>query len=200
MGHHGALGTHRGCRETVLGSVSGTSGGVGVSGVYWGLAGTLGTQGLQGVYRHWGLVGVVRGIRGCIMGGKWTGSPTTLDPSLGSQHSHCFPWESDLPGQSQASDRNELCRLLYTLWTIFHGSFHICIHATSSHIFIHNIRKCSVDYFLCRPIYTYHYMMNVTYYDTMVLITNNYFSHQISDLVHLPWLNVHSSIFDTDLV
>ena len=43
-------------------------------------------------------------------------------------------------------------------------------------------------------------MINVMYYDAMVLITNNYFSHQISDLVHLPLLNVHSSICDTDLM
>ena len=55
-----------------------------------------------------------------------------------------------------------------------------------------------MDYFLCRPIYPYPYMINVMYYDTMVLITNNYFSHQISDLAHLPWVNVHSSICDTD--
>ena len=57
-----------------------------------------------------------------------------------------------------------------------------------------------MDYFLCRPIYTYCYMINMMYYDTMVLIMNNYFSHQISDLVHLPEVNVHSSICDTDLV
>ena len=64
----------------------------------------------------------------------------------------------------------------------------------------HLITYSSMDYFLCRPIYAYCYTINVTYYDTMVLITNNYFSHQISDLVHLPWAIVHSSICDTDLV
>ena len=43
-------------------------------------------------------------------------------------------------------------------------------------------------------------MINLTYYDTMVLIMNNYFSRQMSELVHLPWVNVNSSICDTDLV
>ena len=128
----------------------GASGGVGVSGVYW--------------------------------GGKWTWSPTTLGPSPGSQHSHWFPWGSDLPGQGQASDRNELCRLLYTFGTIFYDSFHICIYTTSSHIPTCNIKKCCMDYFLCRPIYTYPYAINLMYYDTMVLIMKNYFSHHISEL------------------
>ena len=132
--------------------------------------------------------------------GKWTWSPTTLGPSPGSQQSHWFPWVSDIPGQGQRSDRNELCRLLYTFGTIFCDSFHICIYTTSSHILTYNIKKCYMDYFLCRPIYAYPYMINLTYYDTMVLITNNYFSHQISELVHLPWVYVHSSVCDTDLV
>ena len=119
------------------------------------------------------------GVKG-VLGGKWTGSPTTLGPSPGSQHSHWFPWESDLPGQGQASDRNELCRLLYTFGTIFDDSFHIFICATSSHILTCNIKESYMDYFLCRPIYTYPYMINLMFYDTMVLITNNYFSLQIS--------------------
>ena len=123
-----------------------------------------------------------------------------MGPSPGSQHSHWFPWGSDLPGQSQASDRNELCRLLYTFGTIFCDSFHICIYATSSHILTHNIKKCYKYYFLCRPIYSYPYTINLMYYGTMVLITNSHFSHHISELVHLPWVNVHSSICDTDLV
>ena len=146
-----------------------------------------------------GVSGASGGVRG-VLGWQLDWSPTTLGPSPGSQHSHWFPWGSDLPGQGQASERNELCRLLYTFGTIFCDSFHICIYATSSHILTHNIRKYSMDYFLFRPIYAYPYMINLMYYDTMVLITNNYFSHQISDLVHLPWVNVHSSICDTDLV
>ena len=55
-----------------------------------------------------------------------------MGASSGSQHSHWFPWGSDLPGQGQATDRNELCRLLYTCGTIFHDGFYICIYATSS--------------------------------------------------------------------
>ena len=121
-------------------------------------------------------------MSGVYGGGKWTGSLTTLGPSPGSKHSHWFPLGSDLPGQGQASDRNELCRLLYTFRTIFHDSFHICIYATSSHILRHNIKKCYMQYFLCRPIYTYPDTINMTYHDTMVLITKNYFSHQISEL------------------
>ena len=127
------------------------------------------------------------GIRGVgdvrvYWGAKWTGSPTTFGASPGSQHSHWFPWGSDIPGQGQASDRNELYRLLYTFGTIFCDSFHICIYATSSHILTCNIKKCYMDYFPCKPIYTYPYTMNLTYYDTMVLITKNYFSHHISEL------------------
>ena len=105
-----------------------------------------------------------------------------MGPYPGSQHFHWFPWGNDLPCQGQASDRNELCRLLYTFGTIFHDSFYIGIYATSSHILPCNIKKCYMDYFLCAPIYTYPYAMNLTYYDTMVLIMKNYFSHRISEL------------------
>ena len=104
-------------------------------------------------------------------------------PSPCSQHSHWFPWGSDLPGQGHASDRNELCRLLYTFGTIFHDSFHICISVTSSHILTCNIKKCYTDYFLCRQIYAYPYTINLMYYDTKVLIMKNYFSH----IRYLSW-------------
>ena len=57
-----------------------------------------------------------------------------------------------------------------------------------------------MDYFLCQPIYTYPYTINLTYYDTLVVIVNNYFSHQITELVHVPWVYVQSSIYDIDLV
>ena len=83
---------------------------------------------------------------------------------------------------------------------LYFMSFHICIYTTSSHILTCNIKKCYMDYFLSRPIYVYPYTINLTYYNTVVLITKNYFSHQISELVHLPWVYVHSSICDTDLV
>ena len=115
-------------------------------------------------------------------GGKWTGSPTTLGPSPGFHHTHWFPLDSDLPGQGQTSDRNELCRLLYTLGTILCDSLHICIYATSSHILTCNVKKCYMDCFLCRPIYAYHYTINLMYYNTVVLIMKNYFSHKTSEL------------------
>ena len=78
--------------------------------------------------------------------------------------------------------------------------FNICIYTTPSHILTHNIQKCLMDYFLCRLIYTYPYTINLTYYDTLVVIMNNYFSHQISELVHAPWVYVQSCICDIDLV
>ena len=115
--------------------------------------------------------------------GEWPTSPRPhKGPFPGSHHSHWFPLGSDLPGQGQASDRIELCRLLYKFGTIFHDSLHICIYATSSHILTCNVKKCYIDYFLCRPIYAYPYTINLMYYDTMVLITKNYFSHKTSEL------------------
>ena len=89
---------------------------------------------------------------------------------------------SDLHGQGQASDRNELCRQLYTFGTIFSDSLHICIYATSSHILTYNVKTCYMDYVLSRPIYTYSYTINLMYHNTMVLITKNYFSHQTCKL------------------
>ena len=146
----------------------------------------------------WGIRGC-RGVRG-VLGWQVDWEPNNIGPQSRVPALQLVPWGSDLPGQGQASDRNELCRLLYTFGTIFYDSFHICIYATSSHILTCNIKKCYMNYFLCRPIYAYPYMINLTYYDTMVLITNNYFSNQISELVHLPLVYVHSSICDTDLV
>ena len=82
--------------------------------VYWGLAGSVGIQGPEGYRLHkgtFGLLGSVGDIRGLLgasggvrvyWGGKWTGSPTTLGPSPGSEHSHWFPLGSDLPDQGQA--------------------------------------------------------------------------------------------------
>ena len=107
----------------------GLPGGKGVSRVYWGLARSVGTQGPEEYRWHKEALGAPRGI-GDIGGGKWTGSPATMGPSPGSQHSHWFPLGSDLPDQGQASDRNEHCRLLYTFGTIFSDSLHICIYAT----------------------------------------------------------------------
>ena len=125
-------------------------------------------SGVGAIRGHQGSQGC-RGVRGCrgvsdAWGGKWTESLTTLGPSPGSQHSHWFPLESDLPHQGQASDRNELCRLLYTFGTIFHDSLHICIYATSSDILPHNVKKCYTDYFLSRPIYSSPYTINLMFY------------------------------------
>ena len=65
------------------------------------------------------------GVRGAL---GWTGGLTTLGPSLGSQHSDQFPLGSDLPDQGQASDRNELCSLLYTFGTTLSDGLHIYIY------------------------------------------------------------------------
>ena len=51
-----------------------------------------------------------------------------------------------------------------------------------SHILTCNVKKCYTDYVLSRPIYTYRYTINLTYYDTMVLLVKNYFSHQTYEL------------------
>ena len=100
--------------------------------------------------------GAIRGHWGVGVDWRWQvdWEPTTLGPSPGSQHSQWF-LGSDLPGQGQASDRNELCRLLYTFGTIFSHSLHIGIYATSSHILKRNVKKCYMDYVLSRPIYAY---------------------------------------------
>ena len=111
------------------------------------------------------------------LGGVTYLTKTRQGPLLRSHHSHWFPMGSDLPGQGQASDRNEFCRLLYTFGTIFCDSLHICIYATTSHILTCNVKKCYTDSFLCRPIYAYPYSINLTYYDTIVLIMKSYFSH-----------------------
>ena len=70
------------------------------------------------------------------------------------------PWGGDLPGQDQASNKNELCRLLYTFGTIFCECFHIHIYAMSSHILTCNIKKCYMDYFLHLCI-SLHYQSDV---------------------------------------
>ena len=131
------------------------------------------------------MLGPLKGIRGCrgCQVCHWVASGLEVQPHWvpvqGPSTPTGSPWGSDLPGQGQTSDRNELCKLLYTFDTIFCDSCHICIYATSSHILTYNIKKCYMDYFFCRPIYIYPYTINLTYYDTIVLITKNYFSHQI---------------------
>ena len=99
--------------------------------------------------------------------------PQSMVPALS-----LVPMGSDLPGQGEASDRNELCRLLYIFGTIFCDGLQISIYAASSHILTCNVKKCYMDYVLSRPIYAYPYTINLMYYNTIVLIMKNYFSHQ----------------------
>ena len=98
-------------------------GGIGESGAWQGVRGAFGagkecrTEGPAGVgasVGHWwcrGFQGDVRGPSGVsghqglvegIGGSRWTGSPTTLGPSPGSQHFHWFSLGSDLPHHGQA--------------------------------------------------------------------------------------------------
>ena len=195
------FGVHQGC-QGCMGELAGSVGAQGPDGVEVASGGIGAPRGVVGIGVHQGCGGV-RGVLEMVGGlgaqPHWapvkgpstpTGSPWGVTyltkarqgPFPGSRHSHWFPLGSDLPGQDQASDRNELCRLLYTFGTIFHDSLHICIYATSSHILTCNVKKCYRDYVLCRPIYAYPYTINLTYYNTMVLITKNYFSHQTSEL------------------
>ena len=67
-------------------------------------------------------------VLGGHLGGRWTGSLTTLGSSPVSQHFHWFSLGSDLPDQGQASDRNDLSSLLYTFGTTFSDGLHICIY------------------------------------------------------------------------
>ena len=73
---------------------------------------------------------------GQIVGGRRTGSLTTLGPSPWSQHFHLFPFRSDLPDQGQASDKNELCSPLYTL-ALCSGTVCSFVSTSTNHIFLH---------------------------------------------------------------
>ena len=134
-------------------------------------------------------------MSGVYWGGKWTGSLTTLGPSS----------PTGSPGGvtylAKAKQETEMSSAGYYIdLELYFDSFHICIYATSSHILTCNIQKCYMDYFLCRPIYAYPYTINLMYYNTLIVIMNNYFSLQISELVHVPWVYVQSSICEIDLV
>ena len=125
----GGIGAPRGCRGSRGNwAVRGHWGcqGCKCSGVRRGIGGIRGYWGPQGCRGHWGPSGGV-GVHW-----RWQvdWDPNHIGPSPGSQHFHWFPLGSDLPCQGQASDRNELCRLLDTFGTIFSGSLHICIYAT----------------------------------------------------------------------
>ena len=90
------VGTIRGCWG-VRGGL-GLAGSVGAKMPAWVSVASGAPRGVGGsgaIRRDWGLAGGV----GWHWGGRWTGSLTTLGPSLGSQHSHWFPLGSDLPPQ-----------------------------------------------------------------------------------------------------
>ena len=78
-GIRGLLGGVRG-----LGAVRGVRGALG-AGRECRYLGQQGSRSIGGVRGHWS-------SRGCIGGGRWTGSLTTIGLSPGSQHSHWFPW------------------------------------------------------------------------------------------------------------
>ena len=131
--------------------------------------GVGGIRGHLGAPRGLGVLGIIRGCRGIRgrrgvrdWGGKWIGSPTTLSPSPGSQHSHWFPLGSDLPGQAKQVTKMSSAGY-YIHLELYFVSLHICIYATSSHILTHNVKKCYTDYFLCRPIYASPYTINLMY-------------------------------------
>ena len=74
-------------------------------------------------------ISTCQALVGQICGGRRTRGLTTLGPSPGSQHSHWFPLGSDLPDQSQPSNTNELCSLLYTFGTTLNDHLQFCIYA-----------------------------------------------------------------------
>ena len=96
-----------------------------VSGEHWGLS--------QGV----GVSGGHKGCRGALVVAGGLGAQPTLGPSPGSHHSYWFPLGSDLPGQGQASDRNELCRLLYTILELYLVTVCTFVSMLPHHIFLH---------------------------------------------------------------
>ena len=93
-----------------------------------------------------------------------------------------FPWEATYLAQAKQVTEMSSAGYYIHFKLYFSGSLHICICAASSHILTCNVKKCYMDYVLSRPIYTYPNAINLTYYDTMVLITKNYFSHQTCKL------------------
>ena len=147
---------------------SGASRGIGGIRGQWGLLGCRSVRGALGWHMDWepDHIGPQSRVLALLLvppGESPTSPRPGKGPSPGSHHSHWFPLGSELPGQGQASDRNELCRLLYILGTIFSDSLHICIYAAYSHILTCNVEKCYMDYVLSRPIYAYPYTINLMY-------------------------------------
>ena len=179
-----------------LGSVRGHQGVWGVRGVL-GLARSVGTQGSEGYRWHKGALGAprgcqgafgavrghqgCRGCQGCIEDGRWTWSPITLGPTPGCHHNHWFPLGSDLAKAKQVTEMSSADYYIHLeLYLVTVCTFVSML--PSPHILTHNVKKCYMDYILCRPIYAYTYTINLMYYNTMVLIMENYFPHQTSEL------------------
>ena len=93
------------------------------------------------------------------------------------------PLGSYIPDQGQASDTNELCSLLYTTGTMFRDCLQFCIYAPQSHILACTVQKCYKDYVLSTPIYTYPSTINLMHYYSKVLLLQNYFYHQKSEML-----------------
>ena len=72
-------------------------------------------------------------------GGRRTGSPTTLGPSPGSQHSHWFPFGSDPCDQGQASDTKCTLQPVIYCWHYFWGPFAVLYLC---HLITHSCMKC----------------------------------------------------------
>ena len=112
---------------------------------HWGITGGVGVSEPVGVSGHLGAgraVGSIRrpaggigGVRG-IGGGRWTGSPTTLGPSLGSQSSHWFPWGvTYLTKARQVTERSSAGYYIHlTLHFVTVCTF---VSTLPNHIFLH---------------------------------------------------------------
>ena len=116
-------------------------------------------------------------------GGKWTGSLITLDPSPGSQHSHWFPLESDLPHQDQARAPVEgpITPTDFPWGVTYLAKAKQVTEMSSAGFYIH----LEIYFMTVCTIYVYPYTINLMHYNTMVLIMKNYFSPQNLSWVHL---------------
>ena len=78
--------------------------------------------------------------------------------------------------------KSALQAIIY-IWNYISWQF---AHLYLCHLITYSYMQCKemlyMDNFLCKPIYAYPYTTNLMYYDTMVLIMNNYFSHQTSEV------------------
>ena len=80
----------------------------------------------------------VRPQVGHIVGGGRTGGPTTLGPSLGSQHSHWFPWVVTLLSKARQVTQmmSAACYIPLALLT---GTICSFVSASPNHIFLHQM-------------------------------------------------------------